>query len=90
MDGCFLRSYKDFAEANDDRYKGLGTNIQATVVSYVEKNIPILVAARPGIFTTIGHTLVLIHVSDYGFWLLDPSNVEESFTDRLFRGAIIS
>lgn len=65
--------YKDFADANDYHYKDLGTNIQAAM-PYLEKNIPVLAAAKPGMFTTIGHTLVLTHVSDRGFRLLDPSD----------------
>jgi hypothetical protein len=51
----------------------LGTDIQ-NARPYLEKDIPVLAAAKPGMFTTIGHTLVLTHVSDRGFRLLDPSD----------------
>lgn len=65
--------YKDFAEKNKYTYKDLGTDIQ-NARPYLEKDIPVLAAAKPGMFTTIGHTLVLTHVSDRGFRLLDPSD----------------
>lgn len=72
-EGTSWSIFKDFADKSGYKYKDLGDKVEDTV-PYLEKGTPVIAAAQPGIFTTIGHAVVLTHHDKKGFRLLDPSD----------------
>lgn len=89
-DGTSWSIYKDFSREHNYKYRDLGANIENTQF-YLKKNIPVIAAAQPGIFTTIGHTIVLTHFDNNGYRLLDPSdNSLKNHSLTTYSGAVLS
>lgn len=71
--GTSWNIFPAFAQKYGYTYKDLGSNLSAAL-PYLKKGIPVVASVHPGLFTTVGHILVLSHADDKGIQVLDPND----------------
>lgn len=62
-----------FAKEFEYEFEDLGNNIE-NALRYLDAGNPVVVSAKPGYFTTVGHIMVLTDYTDGGIRLLDPND----------------
>lgn len=62
-----------FAKEFGYEFEDLGDNIE-NALRYLDAGNPVIVSAKPGYFTTVGHIMVLTDYTDEGIKLLDPND----------------
>ncbi|WEV60851.1 C39 family peptidase [Streptococcaceae bacterium ESL0729] len=72
-EGTSWNIFPAFAEKYDYNFTDLGDNIDSAL-SYLSQGIPVVASVKPGIFTSVGHILVLSSLDDQGIHLLDPND----------------
>ncbi|WEV45351.1 C39 family peptidase [Streptococcaceae bacterium ESL0687] len=72
-DGTSWNIFPAFAQHYGYTYTDLGDNIE-DALPYLNQGIPVVASVKPGIFTSVGHILVLSSANDQGIHLLDPND----------------
>lgn len=62
-----------FAKEFNYEFEDLGDNIE-NALRYLDSGNPVIVSAKPGYFTTVGHIMVLTDYTEEGIQLLDPND----------------
>lgn len=71
--GTSWNIFPAFAQNYGYTYTNLGTQIESAL-PYLEKDIPVVASFNPGIFTSVGHIMVLSHADEDGIRILDPND----------------
>lgn len=71
--GTSWNIFPEFAKNYGYTYTDLGTQLDKAL-PYLKQDIPVVASFNPGIFTSVGHIMVLIHANDEGICVLDPND----------------
>ena len=72
-EGTSWSIFPAFAKEFGYDFEDLGDNID-NAIRYLDKGVPVVVSAKPGLFTTVGHIMVLTDYTEDGIRLLDPND----------------
>lgn len=74
-EGTAWSVFSDFAMAKGYQFEDLETNVTA-VAEHLKQKHPVIISVKPGLFTEVGHIMVLSGTNNGKFWVNDPNDSE--------------
>lgn len=74
-EGTTWSVFSDFALEKGYQFEDLEMNITA-VEEHLKQKHPVIISVKPGLFTEVGHIMVLSGINNGKFWVNDPNDSE--------------